>query len=320
MADRFDLSDPALAILLRWEQDGVVSRRQLLAHGATDNDIRRLVRRNALRPVHAGVYVDHTGELTLRQRQWAAVLAAWPAALARESALPIKQTRTIHLAVASGRRVNVGPMVVLHRNRHLAEQTDLRARPPRLLPEHALLDVMSDRIARDDIPGAFGVLAEVTHGGHPGPQRLLTALASRKRVAGRRVIEDLIADRRDGACSVLERGYLHRVERAHGLPNATRQHTSRATGRRSDQDVRYDQFGVIVELDGRAFHDNAPARDDDARRDLAELATSEAVTARVTYGLVFRDACRTAAWIARILRRRGWTRDFQRCPGCTTRH
>jgi hypothetical protein len=55
-----------------------------------------------------------------------------------------------------------------------------------------------------------------------------------------------------------------------------------------------------------------------ARRDIAELATSDAVTARVTYGLVFGDACRTAAWIARILQRRGWPGRLLPCPACGT--
>jgi hypothetical protein len=82
------------------------------------------------------------------------------------------------------------------------------------------------------------------------------------------------------------------------------------------QDVRYSAFGVVVELNGRAIHDNPQAWDADARRALAELAVTEAVTARVTYGLVFREPCATAWWIARILRRHGWTGEFRPCPDC----
>ena len=82
------------------------------------------------------------------------------------------------------------------------------------------------------------------------------------------------------------------------------------------QDVRYDDYGLIVELDGRAFHDSPRARDDDAARDLAELAVRDDATARVTYGLVFRDGCTTAARIASVLIRRGWTGTPHRCPEC----
>lgn len=314
---RFELTGREIAELLRWMQDGVVSRQQLLEHGATDDDIRRLVRRNQLRRVHRGVFVNHTGELTLRQRQWVAVLAAWPAVLGRESALPLRQSHVIHVVVEEGRKVTVPELVSVHHSRHVRERADLRARPPRITPEHATLDVMAARIASDDVPGAYALLAEVAHQEYGLVDRLLEALAGRRRIAGRKTIEGLITDLRDGACSVLERGYLHRVERAHGLPRPSRQRHSRATGRRTDQDVRYDDFGVIIELDGRAYHEGAVARNNDARRDLAELATSDAVTARVTYGLVFGDACRTASWIARLLQRNGWTGSLRTCPACT---
>lgn len=126
----------------------------------------------------------------------------------------------------------------------------------------------------------------------------------------------MVTDLRDGACSVLERGYLHRVERAHGLPRGRRQAASEATGRRTDQDVRYDDFGLIVELDGRSIHDNPQAWDADAGRDLAELAASETLTARVTYGLVYGQACLTAHRIGQILQRRGWDGQLRACPDC----
>ena len=126
----------------------------------------------------------------------------------------------------------------------------------------------------------------------------------------------MLADLRDGACSVLERGYLHRVERAHGLPRGERQTRSIATGRSTYQDVRYRRQRVIVELDGRAFHDAPKDRDRDALRDLAELSGSGLVTTRVTYGLVFGDAYRTARLIAQLLRGRGWTGRPRSCPNC----
>ena len=69
-----------LACLL-FKQDGVIARWQALAAGATDSDIERRLRRREWARVSPGVYVDHTGPLTWRQRAWAAVLAVWPAAL-----------------------------------------------------------------------------------------------------------------------------------------------------------------------------------------------------------------------------------------------
>lgn len=316
MAYRFGINHPELVHLLRWIQDGVVTRWQLLALGATPEDIRRMVRRNELRRVHPGVFVNHTGRLTHVQREWVAVFAAWPAVLARESALPDPPTAAIHVAVALGRKVQVPEWVRTHRTAHLDARADWRVSPPRMGLEHALIDTMSARIADDDVPGAFAALTRTAHTRRTEPDQILVVLASRARVAHRATIQGLVTDLRDGACSVLERGYLHRVERAHGLPRASRQRRSTATGRRTAQDVRYVVYGVVVELDGRAFHDSPEARDNDARRDIAELAMTDAVTARVTYGLVFNDACRTAVWIGRILRRNGWRGTVRRCPDC----
>jgi hypothetical protein len=59
-------------------QRGVVSRRQLLAHGLKAGTVRRLLRRRELTLVHPGVYVDHTGQLTWLERARAAVLALEP--------------------------------------------------------------------------------------------------------------------------------------------------------------------------------------------------------------------------------------------------
>lgn len=302
--------------LLTWVQDGVVSRRQILELGGTDNDIERMVRRRDLTTVHQGVYVHHTGRLSQRQKEWAAVLAFWPAALTLESALPMPPLAVVRVAVDLERRPRSLDRVWVQRTPDFASRVNWRGAPPHVDLEHATIEVMSRRIANDDVAGAFAVLTSVCHTRRTDPTRIAATLAARARIPGRKVIGPMLADLRDGACSVLERGYLIEVERAHGLPRAVRQRTSRSSGKRTDQDVRYDEFGVVIELDGRAFHDGSAARDADARRDLAELAVGGAVTARVTYGLVFRDGCWTAAMVGGLLRRRGWTGTFGRCPRC----
>lgn len=315
MSERFDLHHGGVARLLRSVQDGVVTRRQLLAHGATAKDVERLQRRKDLRSVHRGIYVNHTGELTRAQREWIAVLAAWPAALARESALGQRVGPVVDIAIHPGRKVKVPSWVSVERVTDLDARAHTRALPPRMRVEHAVLDVMI-RHLDDDLPSAFAALARATYGRRTTPATVLVALASRTRVPHRATLTSLVEDLRDGACSVLERGYLRLVERAHGLPRGSRQHRSTATGRATDQDVRYDDYDLVVELDGRAFHDTPEARDRDALRDLAELAASGSATVRVTYGLVFADACRTAEWIATVLRQRGWRGALLPCPRC----
>ncbi|WP_202033191.1 type IV toxin-antitoxin system AbiEi family antitoxin domain-containing protein [Nocardioides sp. WS12] len=316
MPRHLEFTHPGLQELLVREQHGVVSRQQLLALGATDHDIARMVRRRELTAPCPGVYVDHTGRLTRAQREWVALFTCAPAALSHESAMPGGDPPVVHVCVGPDRTVRRMAGVVVHRTAHLATRVDWRRRPPRMAPEHATVDVMESRIRSGDVAGAYAALTRACYTREVGPPILRSALAHRARVTRRALIAGMIDDVEHGANSVLERGYLQLVERAHGLPRARRQQASHATGRKTVQDVRYEEFGVIVEPDGRAFHDSPEARDVDARRDLAERAVSEAVTLRVTYGLVFNDGCRTARWIATILQRRGWNGVLQRCPRC----
>src|SRR5690606_10057092 len=97
------------------------------------------------------------------------------------------------------------------------------------------------------------------------PARLRAALAGRSRIAKRGFLVAVLEDLEQGSCSVLERGYLHRVERAHGLPSGRRQVAARSRGR-IYRDVLYEEFGRAVELDGALHHTGAEARDRDLER------------------------------------------------------
>jgi hypothetical protein len=59
---------------------------------------------------------------------------------------------------------------------------------------------------------------------------------------------DILGDVAAGAESPLEMKYLHDVERPHGLPPGNRQ--QRRYGLPYLSDVGYDEFRVLVELDG----------------------------------------------------------------------
>lgn len=314
---RFSLDDHRAVALLS-QQDGVIARRQLLTLGAAPHDIARLLRRRDLARAFDGVYVTHTGPLTPRQREWVAVLAAWPAALTGASALPELSSARVQLAIAHDRKVRVPPWSVVRRSRHLDLRVDWHRLPPRVHEEHAILDVMSEKLAHDDVAAAFHALTQVAHARRTTPDRVLAALDQRPRLPGRGMIRGMLHDLRDGACSVLEREYLQRVERAHGLPRADRQRASRATGQLTLQDVPYPDYRLIVELDGGSFHLGART-DADAFRDLAEFARARHATVRVTYGLVFGTPCRTARFLAEVLQQRGWTGTFTECRRCRRR-
>jgi hypothetical protein len=63
-----------------------------------------------------------------------------------------------------------------------------------------------------------------------------------------------------------------RIHRTHGLPRGRRQAPLDAGLGSEFQDVAYLRRGLVVELDGRLFHDTARARDVDLDRDLDTAA------------------------------------------------
>ncbi len=307
------MSPDELARVL-WTQDGVVARRQLTELGFAPHDVRRLLRRRELVPVHPGVYVDHTGPLTWPQRAQAAVRAAWPAALVGRSALPDPpRSAAIEVGVARGRWVPRLRGVVVTSQADLDERVDWRKSPPRLRIEHATL-----QLASGDADGGamFRTLADACQTRETSPQRLAEALDRYRRLPQARLIGAMVDDLAAGACSVLEREYLTRVERAHGLPVADRQVADRTSAGRCDRDVLYRRYSLVVELDGRAFHDTAGQRDADLERDLVAAVERGAVTVRIGYGQVFSRACRTAYLVAALLARGGWGGRPRRCPRC----
>jgi hypothetical protein len=300
--------------LLTRVQDGVVSRRQLRELGARDHDIVRMVRRRDLVAVHPGVYVNHTGPLTRVQRAWVAVLACWPAALCHQSAMPNpSDAGPIHVAIDPRRSLRAPVGVVVHRMADLDQRTNWRLSPPRVSLEHAAIDVALDK---PSVADKFRAFADACQTRETTAGAIVTALTTRRRVPDRSLLVELLEDLETGACSVLEREYLA-LEQIHGLPNASRQQADQLAGRTMHRDAPYVDLGVKVELDGKAFHDNARARDRDADRDLDTLVAEESITVRLTYGQVFDRGCETIAKIAALLERRGWPGPFVRCPDCS---
>ena len=130
-------------------------------------------------------------------------------------------------------------------------------------------------------------------------------LLGRELESRRTWLDGVLADLSEGTCSVLEHGYLVRVERAHGLPRARRQRVESAGGRAVVRDVRYERYDVTVELNGRLFHDGPADWDADLEREL-DAAVRGAVGLRLGWGQVFSRTCRTARAVATVLRDRGW--------------
>jgi hypothetical protein len=300
------------------QQDGVVTRAQLLAATVTRAQLDTMLRRRELVTMHPGVYVAHTGSPTWSQRCWAATLYAGRSALHLESALhqPGKPPPPwpVHVAVDWTRRVAPQAGIHLHRVRDLEDKVQWNLSPPRVRLEVAAVEVAHR--APDDL-AAISALASVVGSRRTVASRLRLETDRRSRLRRRALLTDLIDDLERGTHSVLEHGYLVRVVRPHGLPEPTARQAPVAGGNhREYRDTDHADVGLYVELDG-ALHDEPEARDDDADRDLDDLARGR-VTPRLRYRQVFATPCRTASRLAATFRARGWNGTPVPCgaPGC----
>ncbi|MEU0314050.1 hypothetical protein [Nocardioides sp. NPDC006273] len=293
-------------------QDGVASHAQLTAGGVTKTDIERKVRRKELRRVHPRVYVDHAGPMTWRQRAWAAVLYAEPAYLCWTS---VEEPRSrddgapIHVAIDHSRRIRPQGGIIIHRMKGL-EPRAYGGTPPRLNVEDNALAMAHE--ATKDID-AIARLAEVASRPYVTADSLRAALDRYPSIRRRSLLVGLVDDLEAGTHSVLEHGYLAKVERAHGLPVGTRQAPRFGPAGNQFRDVEYAAYRLVVELDGALGHDSWRDQARDADRALDDLATTGSLTARLRFHQVFDTPCQTATRIARILRRNGWQGAMKPC-------
>ena len=86
--------------------------------------------------------------------------------------------------------------------------------------EEACLDVVATTRSPLD---RIQLLAGACQSRRTTAHRLLSALDRRSRMPDREWLRGVLRDIADGTCSVLEHGYLTRVERPHGLPRGQRQ-------------------------------------------------------------------------------------------------
>lgn len=286
-----------LALLAR--QRGVVSRRQLAGLEVTAADLRRFVRRRLLFRLGAGVYAE-TPKPDLVQRVWWACLHYGRAGVADRTALELARDGTgthltlpIEVAVAAGRNVAALPHVELRHVSRLERIVGLSVSPPRMHPTHAALRHASRASTENDVVSR---LADAVNWRLTKAARMLEALDELPSLPQRAFVREVLTDLAEGACSVLERDYLVRVERAHGLPHGVRQAPRRTAGGMEFRDVDYEGLALVVELQGRAFHSGKQAWDADLERALDDL-----VAARNTVGIGWQQV-----FGAPLLQQRGW--------------
>jgi hypothetical protein len=316
---------------LAGQQAGVISRRQALEAGMSSSAISR---RTAARwrVLHPGVYFVDACPLSAMGRVWAALLyARSPAATGRsqhgaprhddvaiagQAALWLwgaldECPTTIDVAVPSARRVRRQPGVRIVRRNDLAVQP-LR-QPPRLRLEPALLDAV-DRCASPD--RVVGLVLAAGQRQLTSPPRIQRASAGQARLRWRALVSDLCEELQDGVHSPLERHYVRRVERPHGLPRGERNLREAApSGAAWYRDVRYRKQRLGVELDGRGAHPIEAAFRDRLRDNQA--ARLGDTTLRYGWREVVASPCEVAAEVAHVLALGGWTGQPRPCmPSC----
>lgn len=183
-----------------------------------------------------------------------------------------------------------------------------RGEPPRTRPAQTIVDLAAT-VSADDLTT---LVAEATAFHRLDPDEVRRLVASFPKSPRRRLLLETLDVVGAGAMSPLETRYLRDVERAHALPTPLRQASPTGEYR---TDAWYPDFGVIIELDGAAYH-RGPARTTDLERDSLHLAKG-IVTLRVTWRMVTTTPCDLATTIAAILARNGWSGALTRCPHCS---
>ena len=170
--------------------------------------------------------------------------------------------------------------------------------PHRLTIEDTILDLGVGR----PLDHTLALVAKAAQGHATTPALVAAALARRPRHPRAALLREALADVDAGSESAAEVRYVRDVERAHGLPRAARQ-TEAGRGRR--RDLEYEEYALVVEVDGRVGHEGWAARRRDGRRDREALGAGLA-TVRVHWPEVALTPCELAGEMARLLQLRGW--------------
>ncbi len=286
-------------------QFGLITWTQCREAKLTERAVRWRLSSGRWARVHPGVYLTEPGRDDWEVRALAALLACGKgAALSHQSAayawgLQRAAGDRLRIIVPARRHVVAPEGVSLVRTRSADERTDETAWPHRTTVEHTLLDLAQESSLDD----AVGRLARALQQGRTTERMVLQALATRPRQRHRALLVEVLSELGEGAESPAEVRWVRDVERAHGMPAAVRQQPTGDGGRR---DSVYDDFDLVVEVDGRLGHEGWDGRRRDGRRDRRAAATGR-LTVRVFWDELVQTPCELALEVGDLLRLRGWT-------------
>jgi very-short-patch-repair endonuclease len=252
-------------------QDHVVGRRQVYALGMSRAETRAEV--GGGRWTRLGTQCLQVGPATPRSDWWRALFEVGPSAvLDGVTALQAAGLRTlnsdlIHVAVPKSVTPHRARGVRVHETRRYRAEDVLRDDIPRMKP--ATASVHAALWAPTNNAAALFVVA-------PVQQRLVRveelaeAIELIRRHARRALLRGLLRDVTDGIGSLGEREFA-RLCRRRGLPEPTRQVLRRTPNGRVYFDVWWEQYGVVVEIDGVQHLDAANLVADALKQNEASL-------------------------------------------------
>jgi hypothetical protein len=295
-------------------QCGVISRGQAIRGGIDPDAIDRLLRSGRWVRLQPGSYAVVTGPPPREAVLWAALHRAGPGAvLSHQTAAELfrltdRASSVIHLTIPENRRASGIPGAVIHRSIRVHDARHPTLLPPRTRIEQTVLDLVNDAATADD---AFNWACSACQRGLTTADRLCSAMLERKKLRWRTELSGALTDIGDGAHSILEYRYIHRVERPHGLPQARRQVQVIRGTRYSYFDNLYEAYHVAVELDGRIAHPDHRRWLDNRR--LNEAALEGRFTLTYNWADVSWRPCATAWQVGQALRQGGWSGVPRRC-------
>jgi very-short-patch-repair endonuclease len=270
-----------IAARLARRAHGIVTRRQLLAAGVTDEEIEGRLRIGSLHRQHPGVYrVGHEAP-SVEARYLAAVFACGDGALlsGRSAAYLLDLIRGSpplpEVTAPTDRRVR-GVKSRRSRRFNAITRTKWKGIPVTSVP-HTLVDLAAV-LSEEDLARACheaGVRYRTT------PKQVQAVLDRHPRTRGAAKVRRVIGAEVPVTLSELERRFL-RVLRDAGLPLPR---TNRPAGGRR-VDCIWEEHRLIVELDSYRFHHTRHAWEQDRRREREARARGYEFR-RYTYGDVF---------------------------------
>jgi very-short-patch-repair endonuclease len=233
-------------------QDGVVSRIQAYRLGVTRAEIRAHVRARRWRRVGSQSVALQTGPLSNDAKYWTAVFEAGPRAqLDGASALIVAglkgfRAEHIRVSVPRGARVRRARGLDIRQTRRWDPadlvETGVPRTPPAVAAVRGALWAVSER-------QAALVLTMTVQQGLATPEQLGTEALRIKRDRRRRLLHEVILDLAGGVQSLGELDFARECRRR-GLPEPSRQAVRKGRNGHYYLDVAWEQWGVVVEIDG----------------------------------------------------------------------